>query len=35
MADVATDQYDVVLGFAHVFDAKWDRPDRRPPIAWR
>ena len=27
MADVAANQYDVVLGFAHVFDAKRDWPD--------
>jgi hypothetical protein len=27
IADVAADQYDVVLGFAHVFDAKRDWPD--------
>jgi tetratricopeptide (TPR) repeat protein len=27
IADVAADQYDVVLGFAHVFDAKGDWPD--------
>ena len=29
-ADVATNRYHVVLGFAHVFDAKWDWPMRRP-----
>jgi tetratricopeptide (TPR) repeat protein len=27
IADVAADQYDVVLGFAHAFDAKRDWPD--------